>query len=133
MSSLHTFVYRVTNGQVGRRLANNDMLLLTTTGRSTGRSHTVPLLYLREAERHIVVASYGGRPAHPEWYRNLAMHPVASIQILDTHQDVEATTMTDLEHDQWWPNVVATYNDYATYQSRTNRQIPLVWLDPVLT
>lgn len=129
MSSLHTLVYRTTNGRIGRRLVNNDMLLLTTVGRRSGNKHTVPLLYLREGHRLVVIASYGGRSEHPEWYRNLEAHPQATVQIFDEHIDVEATTMTDAEHSMWWPQIVDAYSDYAVYQSRTDRRIPVVWLD----
>ena len=129
MSALHTFVYRATNGRVGRRLVNNDMLLLTTVGRSTGREHTVPLLYLRDDNRLVVIASYGGRPTHPEWYRNLEAHPKATVQMLGEHFAVEATTTTEIERSEWWPTIVDAYSDYAVYQSRTDRQIPVVWLE----
>lgn len=129
LSTLHTFVYRMTSGRIGRRLVNNDMLLLTTTGRVTGNKHTVPLLYLRDGDRLAVVASFGGRPNHPEWYRNLLANKQASVQILGERRNVEAATMTGRERAEWWPKVVAAYGDYATYQSRTDRQIPLVWLD----
>jgi deazaflavin-dependent oxidoreductase (nitroreductase family) len=129
MSSLHTLVYRATDGRIGRRLVDNDMLLLTTVGRNTGTEHTVPLLYLREGSRLIVIASYGGRPEHPEWYRNLVAHPQASVQVLEDHIEVETTTMTDAEQSEWWPRIVDAYGDYAVYQSRTDRRIPAVWLD----
>jgi deazaflavin-dependent oxidoreductase (nitroreductase family) len=129
MSALHTFAYRTSNGRLGRRLVNNDMLLLTTVGRSTGREHTVPLLYLREGDRLIVIASYGGRSEHPEWYRNLVVHPRASVQILGNRAEVAAKTMTEDERAAWWPQVVDAYGDYDVYQSRTDRQIPIVWLD----
>lgn len=118
----------MTAGRVGRRLVNNDMLLLTTTGRATGNKHTVPLLYLRDGNRLVVIASYGGRSHHPEWYRNLVANTKASVQILGEHREVEAGTMTESERSEWWPRVVAAYGDYAVYQSRTDRQIPLVWL-----
>lgn len=129
LSALHTFLYRATTGRVGRRLADNDILLLTTTGRATGRKHTVPLLYLREGSRLVVIASYGGRPNDPEWYRNLLATPQASVQILGECREIQATTMTDGERSEWWPKVVAAYSDYAVYQSRTDRQIPLIWLE----
>ena len=129
LSNLHTALYRATRGVVGRRLVNNDMLLLTTTGASTGAQHTVPLLYLKDGERLIVIASYGGRPNHPQWYRNLIIGPSASVQILGETREVVATTMTSTERDQWWPIIVEAYGDYAVYQSRTEREIPVVWLD----
>lgn len=128
-SSLHTILYRTTNGLIGRRLVNNDMLLLTTRGRHTGDSHTVPLLYLRDDERLIVIASYGGRPNHPEWYLNLLTEPAVDVQIRETRFVASATTMTAGERAEWWPDVVAAHADYALYQSRTEREIPVVWLD----
>lgn len=129
MSSLHTLLYQATSGRIGRRLVNNDMLLLTTTGRTTGNEHTVPLLYLRDGDRLVVTASYGGRPSHPEWYRNLLANPAAVVQILGERHRVRASTMTDDERSEWWSRVVAAYSDYAVYQSRTDREIPIVWLD----
>lgn len=129
LSTLHTALYRATRGVVGRRLVNNDMLLLTTTGARTGESHTVPLLYLRDGERLIVIASYGGRPSHPQWYRNLLRTPSASVQIEGEARNVVATTMASTERDRWWPRIVEAYGDYGAYQSRTEREIPVVWLD----
>ena len=133
MSSLHSLLYRTTNGRIGRRLVDNDMLLLTTIGRNSGTEHTVPLLYLRDGERLIIIASYGGRPDHPQWYRNLEGHPQASVQILGDRVDVKATTMTESEQSAWWPKIVNAYSDYSVYQSRTDRRIPMVWLDPEST
>ncbi len=129
LSTLHTILYRGTGGTIGRRLVSNDMLLLTTTGRTSGNAHTVPLLYLTDDERLVVVASYGGRPDHPSWFKNLLAEPTAVVQILSDRRTVVATTMTDDERTNWWPSVVAAYGDYAAYQSRTDRKIPLVWLD----
>lgn len=128
-STLHTLVYRATNGRIGRRLVDNDMLLLTTIGKKSGDEHTVPLLYLRQGDRLVVIASYGGRPEHPEWYSNLVSHPHASVQILGDHIEVEAKSMNEDVRSQWWPRIVEAYGDYAVYQSRTDRQIPVVWLD----
>lgn len=128
MSSLHTSIYRMTDGRIGRRLVNNDMLLLTTIGRTTGAQHTVPLLYLSHRDRLIVVASYGGRSEHPEWYRNLSAQPQVSVQIRGGYEERQATTMAGGERSEWWPRIVDAYDDYAVYQSRTDRQIPLVWL-----
>ncbi len=130
LSKLHTFAFQATRGVVGRRLVDNDMLLLTTTGRRTGKPHTVPLLYLTEGERFVVIASYGGRPDDPEWYRNLVVDPAARIQVEGRHIDVVAETMDDDTRDEWWPRIVDAYDGYATYQGRTGRRIPVVWLTP---
>ena len=128
LSQIHTGLYRVTRGIVGRRLVHNDMLLLTTTGRTTGRPHTVPLLYLRDGDELIVIASYGGRPQDPEWYRNLVADPVVVVQIEGARSPMRATTMTGDERATWWPRIVEAWHDYATYQSRTEREIPVVRL-----
>ena len=92
LSSLHRVLYRLTRGRIGRRLVDNDMLLLTTTGRHTGKEHTVPLLYLRDDEDIVVIASWGGRDTHPEWYLNLLASPEAQIQINGNRFDVTAGT-----------------------------------------
>jgi len=105
------------------------MLLLTTTGRKSGDPHTVPLLYLQDQERLIVIASYGGRPNHPSWYGNLIAHPEAWVQILGDRRAVTSRTMDDEERATWWPKVIAAYGDYAVYQSRTDREIPLISLE----
>ncbi|HSJ70145.1 MAG TPA: nitroreductase family deazaflavin-dependent oxidoreductase [Acidimicrobiia bacterium] len=130
LSRLHAIAYRVTGGMIGRRLADNDMLLLTTEGTVTGSDHTIPLLYLRDDDRLIVVASYGGRPDHPQWYRNLVANPEATVRIGRTTATVTASTMEATDRARWWPVIVEAFADYATYQSRTEREIPLVWLDP---
>jgi deazaflavin-dependent oxidoreductase (nitroreductase family) len=130
MSSWHRSLYRITGGVIGRRLVANDMLLLTTRGRSTGSEHTVPLLYLVDRDRLVVIASYGGRDRHPEWYLNLVADPSVTAQIGRRRLSLQARTATEDEREAWWPRVVAAYSDYAAYQRRTNRQIPLVVLEP---
>lgn len=130
-SRLHTLVFRATGGRVGKRLVNNDMLLMTTVGRSTGRPHTVPLLYLREDRRLVVIASYGGRDAHPDWYLNIVEDPAVWVEIRGSKMQMSARTATGDERSHWWPKVLDAYDGYRTYQSRTDREIPLVFLEPV--
>jgi deazaflavin-dependent oxidoreductase (nitroreductase family) len=130
LSALHAALFRATNGVVGRRLVANDMLLLTTVGRRTQRPHTVPLLYLSEGDRIVVIASYGGRDHHPEWYRNLLHEPAATVQLGARRTGVRAETMHALDRSEWWPRIVDAYGDYDVYQSRTDREIPVVWLHP---
>ena len=129
LSSLHRAVYRLTGGLIGRRLVDNDMVLLTTRGRSSGREHTVPLLYLRQGRSLVVIASYGGRDRHPEWYLNLVADPSVIAQIGRDRMPLRARTATPVEREAWWPRVVAAYADYAVYQGRTDRQIPVVILE----
>ena len=128
LSTLHRVLYRLTNGRVGRRLVNNDMLLLSTTGRNTGSTHTVPLLYLRDGDVLVVIASWGGRDHHPDWYLNLEADPSAVVQILGRHRQVTARTATSNERGVWWPRIERAYEAYGRYQARTDREIPVVFL-----
>jgi deazaflavin-dependent oxidoreductase (nitroreductase family) len=120
----------MTGGLLGRRLVDNDILLLTTRGRSTGREHTVPLLYLRDGDRLVVIASYGGRDRHPEWHQNLVTEPLVTVQIGGRRRAYRARAATEEERETWWPRIIAAYSDYAVYQGRTDRQIPVVMLEP---
>jgi deazaflavin-dependent oxidoreductase (nitroreductase family) len=130
LSTFHRVIYQATGGLLGRRLVGNDMLLLTTRGRRTGEPHTVPLLYLRDGGRLLVVASYGGRDRHPAWYLNLIADPAVTAKVGATTTPFIARTVSAPERRSWWPRVVAAYHDYAVYQERTEREIPLVFLEP---
>lgn len=130
-SAFHAFLYRTTAGTLGRRLVNNDMLLLTTRGHKTRQDHTVPLLYLRSGPTLVVIASYGGRPEHPVWFENLVADPEVRVQVRSNVSTMVARTAAAEERARWWPRIVAAYDGYATYQSRTDREIPVVLLDPV--
>jgi deazaflavin-dependent oxidoreductase (nitroreductase family) len=129
MSRFHRRLYQLSGGRVGKRFVDNDMLLLTTTGRSTGSSHTVPLLYLREGDTIVLIASYGGRDRHPVWYLNLVANPEVQIQIVNQRFNALARTADAEERASWWPRVVDAYADYAVYQTRTERVIPVVLLE----
>ena len=130
-SALHKMLFRATRGRAGNRLVDNDMLLLTTTGHLTGKEHTVPLLYLRDDGRLVVIASYGGRPSHPDWYVNLVNAPDVVVQVGGRRSRMTARVASEDERAAWWPRVVEAYDGYATYQSRTTRQIPVVFLEPL--
>lgn len=130
LSRFHAAVYRLSRGLLGRRLVRNDMLLLTTTGARTGRPHTVPLLFLSDGDRLVVIASYGGRPQHPQWYRNLRAHPEATVQVRSRRWRVRARTAGPDERAEWWPRVLAAYHKYRVYESNTDRVIPVVILEP---
>jgi deazaflavin-dependent oxidoreductase (nitroreductase family) len=130
LSRWHRRIYRLTGGFIGRRLVNNDMLLLTTTGRRSGRPHEVPLLYLRDGENLVVIASYGGRPNYPDWYLNLVAHPEAEVQIRGRRHEVRARVASSEERSVWWPRIVEAYEGYTEYQSRTDRPISVVFLEP---
>ncbi|NDL57375.1 nitroreductase/quinone reductase family protein [Phytoactinopolyspora mesophila] len=130
LSRLHIFLYRLSRGVIGRRLVKNDMLLLTTRGRKSGKPHTVPLLYLLDGDTPVVIASWGGRPEHPQWYQNLQADPNAEVQIRSRKWRVRARTADPDERERWWPKVLAAYHGYRVYESNTDRVIPIVFLDP---
>ena len=128
LSSLHKALFRLTGGRIGSRLVDNDMLLLTTTGARTGQDHTVPLLYLEHEGALVVIASYGGRDGHPQWYKNLLADPRAGAQIGNESFPVESRVASSEERSILWPRVVDAYDGYEVYQARTDRVIPLVLL-----
>ncbi|MEA1902451.1 MAG: nitroreductase family deazaflavin-dependent oxidoreductase [Actinomycetota bacterium] len=129
-STFHKHLFRATGGRFGKRLVDNDMLLLTTTGRSSGEDHTVPLLYLRDADRLVVIASYGGRDFHPDWYLNLVETPDVEVELPGSRATMTARTADADERAEWWSRAVEAYDGYAEYQVRTERQIPVVFLEP---
>ena len=127
-SRLHASVYRATGGRVGHHVAGIDTLLLTTTGNRTGKRRTVPLLYLEDGARLVVIASYGGRPHHPDWYRNLEADPRAIAQVQGRIFDVVTETATGGDRDHLWSRALEAWPGYADYQAKTDRPIPVVWL-----
>ncbi|MDQ3502002.1 MAG: nitroreductase family deazaflavin-dependent oxidoreductase [Actinomycetota bacterium] len=109
---------------------SNDMLLLSTRGRRTGKRHEVPLLYLRDEGRLVVIASYGGRTQNPDWYENLRADPLVVVQADGQRFDARATVLAGPERDTWWRRFVEAYPGYSGYQKRTDRSIPIVVLEP---
>jgi deazaflavin-dependent oxidoreductase (nitroreductase family) len=90
----------------------------------------VPLLFLTDGDRFIVIASYGGRDDHPDWYLNLVADPRVTVQIGSDKRRMSARTATAEERSRWWPEVIDAYDAYAVYQRRTERQIPVVVVEP---
>ncbi len=133
VSALHRVLYRTTGGKVGKWLPGVDapMLLLTTTGRRTGRPRTVPLLYLERDGGWLVIASFGGRDYHPAWYLNLVAEPACEVQIDGERFAAGAAVVAPDRRAELWPEVVAAYPGYADYQAKTGREIPLVLVTPV--
>ena len=130
MGGVHNALYRATRGRVGGRMRKAPVLLLTVTGRKTGKSRTTPLLYGRDGDNVIVIASVGGAPKHPAWYLNLQGQE-ADVQIGGEHRRVRARDAEGEERERLWAQMVAIYPPYAEYQTRTTRRIPVVVLEPV--
>ena len=128
---LHVSLYRLTSGRIGGCLiAGSPILLLTTTGRRTGKRRTRSLAYVRDDEGYVLCASNGGSPTHPGWYHNLAATGRAEIQVGAEHLTVRARTADPAERGRLFPRFVAMYKGYAAYEDKTSRRIPLVLLTP---
>ncbi len=124
----HKVVYRMSGGRLFAKLGRAPMLLLTATGRKSGKPRTTPLLYVEDGEGFAVVASFGGAPEHPSWYRNLEKNPEVTLQIENRVISVTASTATPEEKKRLWPRLTDIYPDYDTYQKETTRDIPVVLL-----
>jgi F420H(2)-dependent quinone reductase len=126
----HTTAYRLSHGLIGHRFPGGpSTLLLDHVGARSGQKRTSPLLYMRDGDDLVIVASKGGHPRHPAWYHNLMANPDTSVQVGSEHRPVRARVATAEERTRLWPAVVNEYGGYSTYQQRTGREIPLVILE----
>jgi deazaflavin-dependent oxidoreductase (nitroreductase family) len=126
----HVARYKETDGETGYIWNGAPTLLLTTTGRRSGEPRTTPLIFGRDGDDYLVVASQGGMPTHPNWFWNLADNPTAQIQVKAEHLVVTARTAEEAEKPRLWTIVNEVWPNYDTYQSRTDRVIPVVVLTP---
>lgn len=127
----HVAAYRLTGGLIGHRFPGSPpMLLLDHEGARTGQRRTTPLVYVDDGPDVVIVASKGGHPRHPAWFHNLLAHPDVTIQVGSGRRRVRARVAGPDERRRLWPKAVATYPGYGDYQARTEREIPLVILEP---
>jgi deazaflavin-dependent oxidoreductase (nitroreductase family) len=126
----HVNRYRETGGAEGHDWRGTTTLLLTTTGRKSGQKRTTPLIYQRYGDSFLVVASKGGAPQPPGWYLNLTEHPRVEVQVRDKVFPARARTATPEEKPDMWRTMTATWPDYDDYQRKTEREIPVVVLEP---
>ncbi|HUJ67097.1 MAG TPA: nitroreductase family deazaflavin-dependent oxidoreductase [Acidimicrobiales bacterium] len=126
----HVRRYQETDGEVGYEWNGVPALLLTTTGRRSGQPRTNALIFGQDGEDYLIIASMGGAPKHPDWYLNLVDHPDADIQVRGDHIPVVARTAPAEEKPRLWKVMTDIWPNYDVYQSRTDREIPLVVLTP---
>jgi deazaflavin-dependent oxidoreductase (nitroreductase family) len=125
----HVRRYRETDGEVGHDWRGTSTLLLTTTGRRSGEPRETPLIYGRDGDRFLIVASKGGAPAPPAWYLNLSDDPAVELQVRDERFPARARTATAEERERLWPVMTAEWPAYDEYQTKTEREIPIVVLE----
>jgi F420H(2)-dependent quinone reductase len=131
MSRTQSWLYRTTDGRLGGKfLQGAPVALLTTTGRKTGRQRVSPLLYLREGDRVVLIASQGGAATNPMWYLNLKANPEVSVQIKDEVLRLRARDATEAERAEYWPKMAKMYTSFDDYQAWTDRVIPVVICEP---
>jgi F420H(2)-dependent quinone reductase len=130
LGALHRVVYSASGGRIGLRIWGLEIVLLTTTGRRSGRPRTVPLCSLRDGEAFVVIASYGGLDRSPSWWLNLRQEPRATVRLGRTTREVVAREATDDERERLWAQVTERAPGYLDYQRRTTRRIPVVLLEP---
>lgn len=137
MARANVWLYRRTGGRVGGtwrigagRKNPVPICLVEHRGRKTGMLRTTPLVYLVDGDRVVVVASQAGRPEHPMWYLNLLADPDVTVQVRNQRRSMRARVADPDERAELWPRLVDLYADYDSYQSWTDRVIPVVVLEP---
>jgi deazaflavin-dependent oxidoreductase (nitroreductase family) len=128
----HVRRYVETDGEVGYIWREGaPILILTVKGRKSGREHSTPLIFGRAGDAYVIVASQGGRPAHPDWYRNLVATPEVQVQVKADVFRARARTAEGEERERLWRMMNGVWRHYDEYQTRTERVIPVVVLDRI--
>ena len=129
LTKVHVAAFRLTGGRVGGQIRGARVLLLHHRGRRSGAERVSPLLYLPDGDRIVVIGSKGGSHTHPAWFLNLREMEKTEVELAGERRWVSVRVADDDERAALWPRVVQIWPDYATYQTRTDRQIPLVLLE----
>jgi deazaflavin-dependent oxidoreductase (nitroreductase family) len=131
LSRFHAALYRGTGGRIGRSGYGMPVVILKTTGRKTGKPRTTTLTSpIQDGDTVVIVASYGGDDRHPAWFLNLRDEPKVELTIHNKTRPMTAHVASPEEKAELWPRVVAAHKGYAQYQTKTDRDIPLVILEP---
>jgi deazaflavin-dependent oxidoreductase (nitroreductase family) len=122
--------FEASNGARANTMRGMPIIVLTTKGARSGKIRKTPLMRVEHEGTYAVVASLGGAPKHPVWYHNVVAHPQVELQDGPTRRDYLAREVTGAEKALWWERAVAAYPDYADYQKKTEREIPVFVLEP---
>lgn len=123
-------LYEGSAGAESNTMRGKPVIILTSRGATSGKIRKTPLMRIEHDGRYAVVASQGGAPEHPTWYHNLVADPHVELQDGPAKQDMTAREVTGDEKAQWWERAVAAWPDYAAYQKKTDREIPVFALEP---
>jgi deazaflavin-dependent oxidoreductase (nitroreductase family) len=126
----HVRRYLETDGAEGHLWNGVPTLVLTTTGRKSGEQRRSAMIYGKDGDSYVVIASQGGMPTHPNWYHNLSADPHVHVQAGETKTAAIARTAEGEERDRLWQLMTSIWPNFDTYQTRTDRRIPVVVLDP---
>jgi deazaflavin-dependent oxidoreductase (nitroreductase family) len=129
-TDLHTIAYKASGGRIGGKAYGVPVVLVESVGRKSGKRRTHPLLCGEDGENLVLIASKGGTDRHPAWYHNLKANPETTAWWKGETRRVRARDATGEERDRLWKMMAAAYPDYESYQRRTDRQIPVVVLEP---
>jgi deazaflavin-dependent oxidoreductase (nitroreductase family) len=121
--------FRANGGKVGGQFANAPMLLLTTTGAKSGQPRTNPLVYTTDGDRMVIMASKGGAPTNPDWYHNVVANPVVTIEVGSEQFQARARIAEGPERERLFNQMTQQLPNFAEYQQKTTRQIPVVVLE----
>lgn len=130
-AGIHVFFYRLTGGKLASKVQGLRVLLLTTTGRKTGKVRTTPLGHFEHDGGYVIIGSNAGLDTHPAWFHNLKSNPHATIQIGDKRLAVSAEIVGPDKRSQLWAQLIELAAGYADYAKKTSREIPLVLLRPM--
>lgn len=132
LTHVHRAIYVLSRRRLGAgTMVGLQIVMLTTTGRKSGKQRTIPLVALADGDRWVIVASNGGLPTHPQWYLNLLADPTVGVEVHREKFSARARGATPEEKAVLWPRITATAKNYAAYQAKTSRDIPLVVLTRV--
>ena len=120
--------FRANGGKVGGRWEGRDLLLLTTTGRKSGRAHTTPMVYTRDGDRLLVYASKGGAPRDPDWFKNLVANPRVTVEVGAERYEATAIPLAGEERGRLWDEHTTRWPHFLEYEARSGRVIPVVAL-----
>lgn len=130
LRKLHVWMYHISGGRIGGSINGSPLLLLTVTGRKSGKAHTIPLAYVQHNGAYLISASAAGADKHPVWFTNLQHKLEAKIEVMGKVYPVKATVATGAERDMLYDLFKAQGANFIEYETKTTRTIPVIHLQP---